>query len=108
MPLWEAGPMLILSGTVKMNPDDIAVIEDAALAMIAATRAEEGCIEYEFSEVIGEPGTMRIFERWESVEALKAHFVAPHMAVWQEAMKAATVHSRNLARYEGISNIIPL
>jgi quinol monooxygenase YgiN len=100
--------MLILSGTVKMEPQDIAEIRDAALVMIAATRAEEGCIEYEFSEVIGEAGTMRIFERWESVAALQAHFVAPHMAVWQEAMKGATVHSRDLARYEGISEIIPL
>ncbi|MBT8240207.1 MAG: antibiotic biosynthesis monooxygenase [Acidimicrobiia bacterium] len=100
--------MLILSGTVKMNPDDIAVIKDAALTMIAATRAEDGCIEYEFSEVIGEPGTMRIFERWESVDALKAHFVAPHMAVWQDALKGATVHERDLARYEGITDIIPL
>ncbi|MFW2381475.1 MAG: putative quinol monooxygenase [Acidimicrobiales bacterium] len=100
--------MLILSGTVKMDPNDIAVIREAALAMIAATRAEAGCIEYEFSEVIGEPGSMRIFERWESVDALEAHFVAPHMAVWQEAMKSVTVHSRDLARYEGISDIIPL
>jgi quinol monooxygenase YgiN len=100
--------MLILSGTVKMNPDDITVIKDAALAMIAATRAEDGCIEYEYSEVIGEPGTMRIFERWESVEALHAHFGAPHMAVWLDAMKKATVHSRDLARYEGITDIIPL
>ncbi len=100
--------MLILSGTVKMDPDDISVIRGAALAMIAATRDEDGCIEYEFSEVIGEPGTMRIFERWESVAALEAHFVAPHMAIWQDAMKHVTVHSRSLARYEGISDIIPL
>ncbi len=100
--------MLILSGTVKMNPDDVAKIHDAALAMMAATREEDGCIEYEFSEVIGEPGTMRIFEKWESVAALEAHFVAPHMAVWREAMSAATVHSRDLARYEGIESIIPL
>ncbi len=100
--------MLILSGTVKMQPQDIAAIRDATLVMIAATRAEEGCIEYEFSEVIGEPGTMRIFERWESVDALQAHFAAPHMAEWQEAMKSVTVHSRDLARYEGISDIIPL
>ena len=100
--------MLILSGTVKMNPGDIAVIKDAALAMVAATRAEEGCIEYEFSEVIGEPGTMRIFERWESVDASMAHFTAPHMAVWQDALKDVTVHSRDLARYKGIADIIPL
>jgi len=91
-----------------MNPDDMETIHDAALAMMAATREEDGCIEYEFSEVIGEPGTMRIFEIWESVEALEAHFGAPHMTVWREAMKHTTVHSRDLARYEGIGEIIPL
>ena len=100
--------MLILSGTVRMEPGDIPVIREAAIAMMAATRAEEGCLEYEFAEVIGEPGTMRIYERWESVEALEAHFEAPHMAVWREALNDVTVHSRDLARYEGISDIVPV
>ncbi len=91
-----------------MEPADIPAITDAALAMMAATRAEEGCLEYEFSEVIGEPGTMRIYERWESAQALEAHFEAPHMGVWRDALKNVTVHGRDLVRYEGITTINPL
>ncbi len=100
--------MLILSGTITMPPEDVAKITDAAVTMMQATRAEVGCIEYEFAEVIGSPGTIRVYERWESVSALLAHFEAPHMADWQKAMATVTIGSRQLARYEGIDEIIPL
>ena len=96
---------MIVAGTVKMKPGDIAKVKDAAIEMMTATRAEDGCIEYEFSEVIGEPGTMRIFEKWESWDHLRAHFEAAHMAVWLEAMKAVSVTDRGISVYDQIGDI---
>lgn len=97
--------MLILSGTITVAPEDVARITDAAIAMMEATRAEPGCLEYEFAEVIGAPGTIRVFERWATHEALEEHFAAPHLAVWQEALAGATVRARDLCTYEGIDAI---
>ena len=97
--------MLIVAGTVKTEPGDLAKVKDAAIAMMAATRTEDGCIEYEFSEVIGEPGTMRIFEKWESWDHLRAHFEVAHMDVWREAMKAVTVVERSISVYDQIGDI---
>jgi quinol monooxygenase YgiN len=37
--------------------------------------AEKGCIEYGAD-------TFLVIEKWESVEALKAHTAAPHMAAY--------------------------
>ena len=60
-------------------------------ANIPAVLAEDGCIEYgpavdaegvgPFQTEIG-PDTFFVMEKWESVEALKAHAAAPHMAAY--------------------------
>ena len=58
-----------------------------------AVRAEEGCVEYvatidfpeagPFQTPVG-PDTIVIFEKWASIEALRAHVVAPHMKAYAE------------------------
>ena len=60
-------------------------------ANVPAVRAENGCIEYSaafdaetgfgFQAKYG-PDTFLVVEKWESVEALKAHAGAPHMAAY--------------------------
>ncbi len=91
-----------------MEPGDVQTIRAAAVLMMEETRKEAGCITYEFSEVIGQPGVMRIYEEWESGPHLEAHFKAPHMDSWRAAMKSATVHSSSLQRYDDIGAISAL
>ncbi|MGH8746110.1 MAG: putative quinol monooxygenase [Burkholderiales bacterium] len=65
-------------------------------ANVPAVRAEKGCIEYG-AAVDAEPappiqtkyGTdiFLVIEKWESVEALKAHATAPHMAAYAAKVK---------------------
>lgn len=60
-------------------------------ANVPAVRAEQGCIEYAaavdadpalaFQTKWG-PDTFLAIEKWESMEALKAHAAAPHMAAY--------------------------
>jgi len=60
-------------------------------ANIPAVRAEQGCIEYgaaldlengpKFQTPYG-PDTFLALEKWESMDALKAHAAAPHMAAY--------------------------
>lgn len=60
-------------------------------ANVPAVRAEQGCIEYgatvdadpalPFQAKVG-PDTFLVVEKWESMEALKAHAAAPHMAAY--------------------------
>lgn len=60
-------------------------------ANMPAVHAEQGCIEYApaiDAEGIGSlqtafgPDSFVVIEKWESVAALKAHAVAPHMAAY--------------------------
>ena len=57
---------------------------------------EDGCLQYEPSidvetnmEVQGEtrPNTVVVVEKWESLEALEAHLVAPHMVAYRAKVK---------------------
>jgi quinol monooxygenase YgiN len=60
-------------------------------ANVPAVRAEKGCIEYGaavdadpalgFQTKYG-PETFVVVEKWESMDALKAHAAAPHMAAY--------------------------
>jgi quinol monooxygenase YgiN len=60
-------------------------------ANVPAVRAEQGCIEYgaavdadpalPFQTKYG-PDTFLVVEKWESMDALKAHAAAPHMAAY--------------------------
>ena len=74
-------------------------------ANVPAVKAEQGCIEYGpaidaenalgFQAKIG-PDTFLVIEKWESMDALKAHAAAPHMAAYAAKVKdliaSRTIH----------------
>lgn len=76
--------MLLVTGEFRFPANHRAEADITMARMIAATRAEAGCIEYAFAEDVVESGLFRIFERWESRDALAAHFETPHMQAWQQ------------------------
>ncbi|MGA1674910.1 MAG: putative quinol monooxygenase, partial [Pseudomonadales bacterium] len=71
--------MIIVHGIIPLRPDT----RDQALAMARrmaeATQAEPGCIAYDFYVGLGDPNRLLLFQEWESMEALAAHFETPHM-----------------------------
>ena len=71
--------MIIVHGTFPIK----AKVRDDALElmreMAVASRAEHGCISYEFYVGISNPNTLLLFQEWESVDALKGHFETEHM-----------------------------
>jgi quinol monooxygenase YgiN len=74
-------------------------------ANMPACRAEQGCIEYgpavdaenalAFQTRVG-PDTFLVVEKWDSMDALKSHAAAPHMAAYaakvKELIATRTVH----------------
>ena len=99
--------MLVIAGTVRIDPERRADAAAAAIEVQAATRAEAGCISYTLSADLAEPGLFHLFEEWESPEALKAHFQAPHMAAFQRALGGLGVREMKVQRYE-VASVGPL
>jgi len=74
-------------------------ILEAYRGNVANVRAEAGCLAYD--AVVDVPGMPSVFanfgadtfvvvERWESVEALRAHAVAPHMKAYASQVEPFT------------------
>ena len=92
--------MLVVAGTINLDPDHLNEMLAAIVPLMEATQAEEGCIDYVLSADPKEPGTIRIFEKWASDEALGAHMKAPHMGVFQKAIRGCGVTGMSVDKFE--------
>src|SRR6478672_9501006 len=90
---------IIIAGTVRVPLEKLASLKPHQLAMLAASRAEDGCLTYSYGEDVAEPGLIRVFEAWRDQAAIDAHFKAPHMATWRAACAEHGVSDRRLFAY---------
>ena len=81
---------LTVVATLKAKPG----CEDKLLAMLqellAPTRAETGCINYDLHRSDDEAGTFLFHEAWESRSLWEAHMQSPHLVAFSEANGALT------------------
>ncbi len=68
--------MILIIGTVRLPPENLLAARADMLAMISASRAEKGCLEYCYAEDVPEPGLIHVKEIWTSREALRDHLAA--------------------------------
>ncbi len=88
--------MIHVVAVITAKPGLREAILQAFRANVAAVKAEQGCIEYgaavdfedgpKFQTKYG-PDTLLVIEKWESMDALKAHAAAPHMAAYAAKTK---------------------
>jgi quinol monooxygenase YgiN len=97
--------MIHVLAVITAKPGQREKILEAFRANVPAVRAEDGCIEYgaavdaddvgKFQTTFG-PDTFVVVEKWASVDALKAHAAAPHMAAYaaktKDMVASRTIH----------------
>jgi quinol monooxygenase YgiN len=91
---------VIITGTVRVPPENIDRFRLGMARMIEASRAEDGCIDYAYAIDVLDPGLIRVSEVWRDQGALDAHFKTAHMAEWRAAWPQFGVSDRRLALYE--------
>ncbi len=91
---------LVIAGTVRVPVENLEAFRPHMLAMMEASRAEDGCITYSYAEDVAEPGLIRVFEAWRDQAALDAHFQTSHMATWRSTWPAFGVGDRRLSAYD--------
>ncbi len=99
--------MIVIAGTVRIPPANLDRFRPNMLAMVTASRAEDGCIEYCYAQDVGDPGLVRVFEVWRDQTALSEHFRSEHMASWRATWPDFGVSDRNLNIYD-VSAVRPL
>ena len=83
--------MIHVIAVITAKPGMRETILQAFRANVPAVKAEQGCIEYgaavdlengpKFQTQYG-ADTMVVIEKWDSLDALKAHAATPHMAAY--------------------------
>jgi quinol monooxygenase YgiN len=83
--------MIYVIATITAKPGMRSQILEAFRANMPAVHAEKGCIEYRpavdaegagaMQTALG-PDTFVVIEKWESLDALRAHAASPHMAAY--------------------------
>lgn len=99
--------MIIVAVEAEVEESAISGVRDAIDRMEEQSRKEAGCLTYAFSTDINNPNTIRVFERWESMEALQAHFKTPHMAEFNKALAELQPKSLDIKAYE-VTREVPL
>jgi quinol monooxygenase YgiN len=93
--------MIVVSGIIQVAPSDAAAAAEHMKTLAAETAKESGNISYAFYADLETEGTFRVFEEWESEEALGAHFGEPHMAAFMQALGALEMLGTDVQKYDG-------
>jgi quinol monooxygenase YgiN len=91
--------MLIIAGTVRLPAGNLERAKPVMAAMLASSRAEDGCIQFTYAEDVLDPGLIRVFEMWRDQDALDLHFQSEHIKVWRLAWPDLGIHDRQLLAY---------
>ena len=88
--------MIHVIAVITAKPGQRAAVLEAFQANVPAVLAEQGCIEYQATvDAKGMPASKGsvgedsfvVVEKWESLAALQAHGVAPHMQAYAAKVK---------------------
>ena len=99
--------MIVVAGTAPINPEKREEAKVILKTMMDATMQEEGCITYQFLFNPWNDAEVRIFEEWDSQDALDAHFQTPHMAEFREALPNFVTGTFDIKRYD-VSDVTSL
>ncbi len=89
--------MIHVIATIRTAPGRRDELIAAFRELIPLVRAEAGCIEYGTAVDLRTPiaaqaplleDAVTVVEKWDSVSALQAHLIAPHMLAHRERVKA--------------------
>ncbi len=94
--------MIHVIATVELHPNAREAFLREYAKLVPLVQAEEGCIEYgaavdvQSSSPVQIPmrdNVVTIVEKWESLDALAAHAVAPHMQDYRGRVKSYVVRT---------------
>ena len=91
---------ILITGTIRLPAASLEAARPVMAAMVAAGRAEPGCLAYSYAQDVIDPGLIHVIERWTDDAALAAHFASPHIAEWRSHWPSLGITDRQLTRYQ--------
>lgn len=78
-------PQQLLTVVAEMlaKPGKETELKTQLLALVAPTRKEEGCVQYDVHVSNSEPGRFVFYENWTSGDTLDRHLKSPHFKAFE-------------------------
>jgi len=87
---------LTIVAHITANSDKIELVKAELEKLIAITRSEEGCLQYDLHQDNENPAHFMFYENWESRELWQAHMNNQHLkdylAATEGAVEVFTLH----------------
>lgn len=91
---------LTIVANITANPDKIELVKAELEKLIADTRDEEGCIQYDLHQDNENPAHFLFFENWESRDLWQAHMgnqnLKDYMAATEGAIADFTINEMTM------------
>ena len=86
-------PPLTIVAHIHAAPGKAAFLRTELERLVAPTRAEAGCIQYDLHHDNADPDHFMFFELWASRDLWQAHMQAPHIAAFGASSAGAVAGS---------------
>lgn len=86
--------MLTIVAHIHAKPEKADLVRGELLKLVAPTRAEEGCIQYDLHVDNDDPAHFMFYENWTSRELWQKHMNSPHIAAYRRATEGAVAEFR--------------
>lgn len=92
--------MIVITAKFRVKPEDVEAWPDISRPFTEATRAEPGCLWFEWSRSLDEPDTYVLVEAFRDGEAGGAHVQSQHFRDAQAALPPHLVETPQVVNCE--------
>jgi quinol monooxygenase YgiN len=97
-----AGKIQTVVAEVRAKAEHVEAVKAACLALVAPSRADKGCLNYELYQS-SEDATLFIFyENWESLQDIEQHLESPHSYAFDAATAGLLAEEEKITYLEKI------
>jgi len=91
--------VIIVAGTVEFDPAQRSAALRAASELFAATRAQQGCLDYVWCADPSSESRVYVYERWRDTPSLAAHLAGPCYRGMLEVLGKNGLRSADVAKH---------
>ena len=91
--------MIVLIGHFRLPAEKVRAAREPIARIVAASRAEAGCVKYAYAEDPDDAGLFHVSEVWMDKAALDAHFAGAPMKQWQAERQELGMLDREITAY---------
>lgn len=93
--------MAFITAKAGMQPQ----VREVLLDLVAQTRKEKGCLNYDLHQSQDNPREFVIYENWESAADLDAHARSEHLQAFGKAAKGLLERPAEITKWDMVSDL---